>query len=199
MSDQNLGRYIAGVVADVTRANNERLEERFEERMSAIASQGGGLQHPRLPQFGNPVYLGGEEIALAGATVDVVIKVSASRDLKVISLSISQDGTPVDRLDPWQSDLRLVHYRFTAMTKDDEYDHVIDGEIMVGDLFGRDDQETDIDVIKASQDVTFTFRNTDPFNAHRVNVSMRCGFWPPILYGLKPVTEKNLFELRPNS
>jgi hypothetical protein len=195
MSDtRNLGAYVASVAAQAIRENSEKLEQ----RMAQLVAKANGSQYPRSPRFGNPVYLGGEVHLLPGATGSVVMKVSASRDLQILALSISQDGTPADRLDPWQSDVRITSYRFTSMTKDDEYEHIIDGEIMLGDLFGRDDGgEHVIDIIKASQDVSIEFRNTDALSGHRVNVNMKCAFWPPILYGLREVTEANLFDPRP--
>lgn len=192
---ENLGAYVAGVAAEVIRENNGKLEQRMRELISQID----GARLGQMFKFGNPTYLCGEVVVTAGATGDVVMKASNSRDLAILSISVSQDGTPADRLDPWQSDGRITSFRFTSITKDEEWEHITDGEVMLGDLFGRDDTEQIHDVIKASQDVTMTFRNADPFNAHRFNVNMKCAFWPPILYGMKNVDEKNLFDLRPKA
>ena len=194
MSDnKNLGAYIASVVAQVARENSQATENKLINLIKQHVA-GNAL---KMPNFGNPVYLGGEVVLDPGGTDSIVMKVSASRDLQILSMSISQDGTPADRLDPWQSDVRLRSYRFTSMLKDLEYEQIVDGEIMLGDLFGRDDDESVIDIVKASQDITMEFRNTDPNYSHRVNVSIKCGFWPPILYGLKQITQENLYDLRP--
>jgi len=150
------------------------------------------------PRFGNPVYMGGDVVLDPGGTGRITLKASASRDLLVQTISCSQDGTPVDRLDPWQMDVFITSILFTSELKDNQMEHVIDGEIPIGDLFGRDTGEQVLDLIKRNEDVTFEFRNADVFMSHRVNVSLRCAFWPPILYGLKTVTDENLFEPRPD-
>lgn len=139
------------------------------------------------PRLGNPVYLGGTIVLDAAGEEDVVVKAKSSRDLAVDKISCSIDGTPSDRLDPWQQDVVLTSLEFSSELNSSKTEHVLDGEIPVGDMFGRDSDQAVVDVITKNEEVTFRFRNLDTINSHRIWVSMRCSFYPPILTGLKPI------------
>lgn len=145
------------------------------------------LQRPRL---GNPVYLGGEAVIPPGGEETITIKASTSKDLLVLTISASQDGTPSDRLDPWQMDLMVKSMQIMSELKTDVYEQIVDGEIPFADLFGRDTGEPVVELLSKNQDITFIIRNRDPFSSHRANISMRCAFWPPTLTGVEPPKEE---------
>lgn len=155
-NDKNLGAYVASVMGKI-------------------------LSRPRL---GNTVYLGGEAVIPPGGEEIIVIKAATSKDLLLLDISISQDGTPADRLDPWQMDLMVKSVKIFSILKEDEYEAVVDGEVPIGDLFGRDyGGERVVELLTRNQDIAVTIRNRDVFFSHRANVSLRCAFWPPIVKG----------------
>lgn len=139
------------------------------------------------PRFGNPVYLGGHVDILAGAEGLITLKANASKDLKLETISIAQDGVTPDRIDPWQWHTNIKGIEFTSELKTDKYQHILAGPFSAALLFGRNTEEKVLDLIRRQEEVTFTFENTDATSSHTVMLALRCSFYPPILTGLKAV------------
>jgi hypothetical protein len=146
--------------------------------------------------LGNSMYMGGELILAAGETNTLTIKAKASRDIKIHMISCSIDGTPVDRMDVMQDDIHLVGLEFTSELTDDSNQHVIDGELPVGDVFGRDTREPVVDIVTRNEEIVFQFRNTDPLHGHRVNVSINGSLYPARLSGLSKISKDKEDMLR---
>ncbi len=146
--------------------------------------------------IGNTVYLGGQVILAAGASGTVTLKAASSRDIKIQQIMCSIDATPVDQLGAMADDVYLTGFEFTSELTNDVTKHVIDGEIPVGDAFGRDTREVVVDIVTRNEELKFTFRNDDPLNGHRVNVSIKGSLYPARLEGLKHVAKDKEDMLR---
>lgn len=146
--------------------------------------------------MGNLVLMGGQVIIVAGGRDSIVLKTKASRDVKIHHIVCSIDATPVDQLGIMNDDIYLTGLEFTSELTNDVSQHVIDGEIPVGDVFGRDTRVPVVDIVTRNEEITFTFRNDDALHGHRVNISIVGSLYPARLAGLKNTSKDKEDMLR---